>query len=215
MLQVKSFVFSPLQENTYLVYDDLGSCAIIDPGCYSSLEQQQLDSFIRSNKLEPKLLLNTHCHIDHVFGNAFVHRAYGLPLHLHPQEEQVLSYAPLLAEQWGLSYVPYDGPLQLLTPGSVIVLGAENLDVLFTPGHSPGSVSFYHADGKWVVSGDVLFQGSIGRTDLPGGHYETLLKSIREELFTLPDEVRVYSGHGPVTFIGTEKASNPFFIDQR
>lgn len=215
MLQVKSFVCSPLQENTYLVYDNAGACAIIDPGCYNSLEQQQLVSFIQSNNLEPKFLLNTHCHIDHVFGNAFVRESYGLTLHLHPQEEKVLSFAPIFAEQWGLSYVPYEGPLEFLTPGSFLELGTEKIDILFTPGHSPGSISFYHAPGKWVISGDVLFKESIGRTDLPGGNHETLLKSIREELFTLPDDVQVFSGHGPVTFIGKEKASNPFLMDQR
>jgi len=215
MLTVSSFVCSPLQENTYLVYDESGNCAIVDPGCYDSLEREALAAFIRSNRLMPNVLLNTHCHIDHVFGNAFIHRSYGLSLHLHQKEEQVLEFAPLLAAQWGLSYEPYTGDHEFLLPGSPVQIGTHRLEVLFTPGHSPGSVSFYDAEGKWVISGDVLFKGSIGRTDLPGGDHATLMKSVREQLFSLPDEVVVYSGHGPKTTIGEEKRENPFFQAQR
>jgi glyoxylase-like metal-dependent hydrolase (beta-lactamase superfamily II) len=213
MLFVKSFVCSPLQENTYLIYDEAGHCAIVDPGCYDTLEQEEVAAFIRSNQLVPNILLNTHCHIDHVFGNAFIHRTYGLTLHMHPMEAQVLAYAPVFAAQWGLSFEPYAGTYQFLVPGTALHIGDHQLEVLYTPGHSPGSVSFYDAKGKWVLSGDVLFRGSIGRTDLPGGDHNILLESVREQLFTLPEDVIVYSGHGPQTTIGYEKQTNPFFQD--
>jgi hydroxyacylglutathione hydrolase len=155
-------------------------------------------------------LLNTHCHLDHVFGNKFVHDIWGLTLHLHEKEKVVLDYAPVSGVNWGLPFDNYKGDLIYLREGDTIRLGDDKLDVLFTPGHAPGHISFYCAAQNFILSGDVLFRGSIGRTDLPGGNFDTLAQSIREQLYTLPDETVVYSGHGPETTIGQEKKTNPY-----
>lgn len=210
MLHVKSFTFNPVEENTYVLYNDQKECCIIDPGCYFPEERDRLKTGIEKTGLLPVLLLNTHCHLDHVFGNKFVYDTWGLPLHLHPLEKPVLDFAPQSGLLWQLPFDNYDGPLVYLEPEKTIRIGDDELEILFTPGHSPGSVSFYHAAGGFVIGGDVLFHGSIGRTDLPGGNFDTLVNSIQAEFFTLPDETKVYSGHGPVTTIGFEKMNNPF-----
>ena len=210
MLTVKQFTFSPVQENTYVIYDEQGACCIVDPGCYFGNERNELKEFIQETGLSPKYLLNTHCHLDHVFGNKFVHETWGLTLHLHEKEKIVLDYAPTSGLNWGLPFDNYKGDLVYLREGDTIRLGNDLLHILFTPGHSPGSVSFYCPEQHFIVSGDVLFQRSIGRTDLPGGHFDTLANSIRQQLYTLPDETVVYSGHGPETTIGEEKKENPY-----
>ena len=210
MLTVKVFTFSPVQENTYVLYNAKKECCIIDPGCYFPEEKQELTKLIREYGLQPILLLNTHCHLDHVFGNKYVHETWGLTLHIHEKEKALLDFAPQSGEMWQLPFENYDGPLEWIREGSTISIGDEELQVLFTPGHSPGSVSFYHEAGGFVIGGDVLFSGSIGRTDLPGGDFKTLVNSIQTQFFTLPDETKVYSGHGPVTTIGFEKMNNPF-----
>jgi hydroxyacylglutathione hydrolase len=210
MLTVKLFTFNPVQENTYLVYNDLGECCIVDPGCYFGNERNELKEFIEESGLIPKYLLNTHCHLDHVFGNKFVHDTWQLTLHLHEKEKPVLEYAPTFAQSWGMPFDNYKGDLIVLREGDTIPLGNDQLQVLFTPGHSPGHVVFYCAGQQFVIGGDVLFYESIGRTDLPGGDHNTLINSIRTQLFTLPDAVTVYPGHGPKTTIGHEKANNPF-----
>jgi hydroxyacylglutathione hydrolase len=210
MLTVTSFVFSPLQENTYVVHNEAGDCIIVDPGCYFGNERNELKEFIQNGRLSPKYLLNTHCHLDHVFGNKFIHDTYGLTLHLHEKEKPVLDYAPTLGLSWGLPFDNYQGDLIFLREDEVVRLGEDELHVLFTPGHAPGHISFYCPAQNFVLSGDVLFKQGIGRTDLPGGNFETLMKSIREKLFVLPDETVVYSGHGPETTVGEEKRENPF-----
>lgn len=211
MITVKGFTFNPVQENTYILFnEDLISC-IIDPGCYVSAERKELQDFINEYKLSLKYLLNTHCHLDHVFGNKFVFDTYGTLLHLHEGEKPVLEYAPISGEAWGLPFENYDDELVFFKEGDIIRLGEDELKILFTPGHSPGHVAFYCEAQKFIIGGDVLFNGSIGRTDLPGGDHETLLQSIRQQLFTLPDDVVVYPGHGVATTIGFEKWNNPFF----
>ncbi|MDP1763134.1 MAG: MBL fold metallo-hydrolase [Sediminibacterium sp.] len=210
MIKVKFFTFSPIHENTYLLYNEQGKAIIIDTGCYFSAEQETLKKFIDDSGLVPEKLLNTHCHLDHVFGNQWVYHTWGLELWLHPKEAQMLQLAPLSGEKWGLPFENYSGPLHFLNHGDTIRLGADELRVILTPGHSPGSVCFYCEKQQLLIGGDVLFRESIGRTDLPGGDHETLLKSIREELFVLPDEVIVYPGHGMATTIGYEKTNNPF-----
>ncbi len=210
MLTIHFFEFSPISENTYLLYNESGDCLIIDPGCYFQGEEQQLKSFITSTKLKPKQLLNTHCHLDHVFGNRFVHETWGLPLYLHPLEKMVLDYAPEAGQRWNLPFRQYEGPLHFLKEGDLIRLGEDELKVIEAPGHSPGHICFYCEKQAFLIGGDVLFRRSIGRTDLPGGNHQQLLNSIRDKLFTLPDEVRVYPGHGESTTIGYEKKSNPF-----
>lgn len=210
MLEVRSFTFNPLQENTYLIFNEEKHCLVVDPGCYFGNERRELQEFIEKYALLPKYLLNTHCHLDHVFGNDFVYRTYGLELHIHQLEKPVFDYAPMAGIQWGFPFDDYKGPLRYIREGEEISLGEDKLKIIFTPGHSPGHVCFYSETQGFLVGGDVLFRESIGRTDLPGGDHETLLTSIRTQLFVLPDETVVYSGHGPVTTIGHEKAYNPF-----
>jgi len=210
MITVQSFTFNPVQENTYVLYNEEGECCIIDPGCYFASEEQQLTRFIEENNLKPVLLLNTHCHLDHIFGNRFVHKKYNLKLHLHLLEKPVLDYGPAAGQLWQLPFDNYDDELVFIEEGKTIRLGDEELHILFTPGHSPGSISFYSKEHKFVISGDVLFQGSVGRTDLPGGDFQILEESIKTKLFTLPQDVIVYPGHGDSTTIGDEMKSNPF-----
>lgn len=210
MLVVKAFTFSPVQENTYLLYNEQKQAVLIDPGCYFDEERQELLQFLNEHELQLQLLLNTHCHLDHVFGNKWVHEQFGLELHLHPKEQQVLEFAPASGLMWNLPFDNYTGPLHFLQEGQKMELGTDELEVLFAPGHSPGHVCFYCRRQGFVVGGDVLFRESIGRTDLPGGNHATLLQSIRTQLFTLPNETVVYSGHGEPTTIGHEKRYNPF-----
>jgi glyoxylase-like metal-dependent hydrolase (beta-lactamase superfamily II) len=210
MLSIKAFTFNPVQENTYILYNENRQCCIIDPGCYFDQERASLKEFIENSGLSPVLLLNTHCHLDHVFGNKFVHESWNLTLHIHEKEKIVLDTAPIAGKTWQLPFDNDDGPLIMIKEGETIMIGADELEIRFTPGHSPGSVCFYHVAGGFVIGGDVLFNGSIGRTDLPGGDYATLINSIQTQLFTLPDDTRVYSGHGPMTTIGFEKMNNPF-----
>ncbi len=213
MLQIKSFTFNPVQENTYVVYNTSGDCAIIDPGCYYDHERDALAAFIKDESLKPVLLVNTHCHLDHVFGNKFVAETYGLQLMLHPLEEQLLRMAPASGLMYNLPFDNYSGPLHFINPGEKIIIGEKHLEILFTPGHSPGSLSFYSGESGFVISGDALFSNSIGRTDLPGGDHDLLISSIKKQLLTLPAETIVYSGHGPQTTIGRESEGNPFLAD--
>lgn len=210
MLHIQSFTFNPVQENTYVLYNEKGAACIIDPGCYFSGEEQALKGFIENNNLTPVLLLNTHCHLDHIFGNRFVHQTWRLPLHLHPLEKQVLDLGPATGQLWGLPFLAYEGALNYLEEGDAVLIGNEPLEILLTPGHSPGSICFYSKAHKFLIGGDVLFNGSVGRTDLPGGDFKTLEQSIKTKLYTLPEDVVVYPGHGPSTTIGDEIKTNPF-----
>ena len=212
MLKIKSFEFNPVQENTYLLYNGFNDCIIIDPGCYFDEEKDRLVSFIESEKLRPVMLVNTHCHLDHVFGNKLLAEKYGLTLQLHEKEKAVLEFAPASGLMYSLPFDNYSGEFIFLKEGEKLTLGEDELEILLTPGHSPGSLSFYCEKDKFVISGDVLFKNSIGRSDLPGGDHEQLLQSIREKLMVLPDDVKVYSGHGPVTTIGEERRENPFLV---
>lgn len=210
MLKISSFVFNPFQENTYIIYDETNACAIIDPGCYEKEEKQELADFISSNKLNVKILLNTHCHIDHVLGNSFVKEKYHVQLHLNKIEEPYLRAVKVYAPNYGFNQYESAEPDAFLDEGDLVAVGNQNLKVIFVPGHSAGHIAFYHQESKSLIAGDVLFYNSIGRTDLPGGNYNTLIDSIHTKLFTLPDDVSVYPGHGPKTSIGFEKNTNPF-----
>ena len=210
MLQIKSFEFSPIQENTYLLFNENKDAVIIDPGCYFEEEKEQLKNFIEENNLQPTYLLNTHCHLDHVFGNKFVSECFDLVLHLHEIEKQVLAYAPTSGLMYNMPFDNYTGEFIFLKEGDTINLGQDELLVIEAPGHSPGHVCFYCKQQNFIIGGDVLFHRSIGRTDLPGGNHQTLINSIRNKLFVLPDETIVYSGHGEPTTIGAEKKFNPF-----
>lgn len=213
MLKIKSFEFSPIQENTYILYNEFNECLIIDPGCYYDDEKDAIAGFIDKMELKPRMLLNTHCHLDHVFGNKYIAEKFGLTLQLHPKEKLVLDFAPKSGLMYNLPFDNYAGDFIYLKEGDILKLGNDELRVIEAPGHSPGHICFYCAAQHFIISGDVLFNGSIGRTDLPGGDFDMLIKNIREKLFVLPDETRVYSGHGPETTIGYEKLYNPFLND--
>ncbi|MDB5273476.1 MAG: Metallo-beta-lactamase family protein [Chitinophagaceae bacterium] len=211
MLSIYIFTFNALQENTYVLAAENGECWIIDPGCYDRSEQAELFDFIAEKKLTPVKVINTHCHVDHVLGNAAVKRKYNIPLLIHPLEEHYLRAVTSYAPNYGfVAYEPAeaDGFLKVEEP---MDLGGHRIRWLFVPGHSAGHVALYCAEQNFCVAGDVLFRQSIGRTDLPGGNHEQLLQSIRTQLFTLPPQTVVYPGHGPETTIEFEKRYNPFF----
>jgi glyoxylase-like metal-dependent hydrolase (beta-lactamase superfamily II) len=215
MAKVKTFTFSPFSENTYVVSDPKGNCVIIDPGCYDRNEQQELMDYLKSGNLKPAFILNTHCHIDHIFGNAFLKRTLNVPLLAPEKDLYNLQGAELYARATGLHFDPSPQPDAFFVEGQNISFGGVSFEVLFVPGHSAGHVAFHHRESKKLFSGDVLFQGSIGRTDLPGGNYEVLMQSIFTKVLPLGDEVEVYSGHGGLTTIGAEKRSNPFILQHR
>jgi hydroxyacylglutathione hydrolase len=210
MLTVKRFIFNPIQENTYVVYNGKDACAIIDPGCYFPEEKQSLSKWLKDSRLHPNILLNTHCHLDHVFGNKWVADHYDLQLQMGEKELWTFNFAPESGVRWSMPFDNYSGNIIFLKEGDEIIMGEDKLEVLFTPGHSIGHIVFYNRSQGFVVGGDVLFRMGIGRTDIPGGNTDTLLKSIQEKLLTLPDDVIVYPGHGEPTTIGYEKEFNPF-----
>ena len=209
-LQVHSITFNPFEENTYIIIAPSNECIIIDPGCFDQNERIELETFIKDNSLTPVRLINTHCHIDHILGNAFVAKTWNLGLEIHKGELPVLSAGLTVAGMYGVPYEPSPQPTSFLEEGDEVILDGQKMKVLFTPGHSPASICFYNEADGWVIGGDVLFYESIGRTDLPGGDHQTLLKSIREKLFVLPSETIVYPGHGPETKVGYEKMFNPW-----
>lgn len=210
MLQIKSFVFNAFQENTYVLYDETRACIIIDPGCYDKWEQDELVEFIEQNGLEVTMLLNTHCHVDHVLGNFFIKEKYKVKLYINAKDEPVLKAVKAYAPVYGMQQYQEAIPDAYLNEGDIVAFGKQKFTVLFVPGHAPGHIAFFNAENKVVISGDVLFKNSVGRTDLPGGNFDTLIASIHKQLFTLPDDVIVYPGHGPETTIGFEKKTNPF-----
>jgi hydroxyacylglutathione hydrolase len=210
MLQIKQFTFSPMAENTYMLYNENKQACIIDPGCYFPAEKRELDDFISKMELKVELLLLTHAHLDHVFGLSHAAATYGLEPFIHANELKVLERGPVMASMYGMPFPPYTGEINLIKAGDTVKLGNDELEIIYAPGHSPGHVCYYCAAQGFVIGGDVLFQRSIGRTDLPGGDHQTLLNSIRTRLFVLPEETVVHCGHGPSTTIGEEKKHNPY-----
>jgi len=211
MVQVQTFVFNPFSENTYLLYDETGEAIIIDPGCYDRSELNELVAYVNAHSLKPIQIVNTHAHIDHVLGVAALKRKYGIPFALHKLEEPVLKAVKSYASNYGFSTFEEPEIDTFIREGETIEFGNTSLKIIFVPGHAPGHVAFVSDADKLVIGGDVLFRMSIGRTDLPGGDHATLLRSIREQLFTLPDDYQVYAGHMEPTTIGFEKKHNPFF----
>jgi len=211
-MTVVPFTFNAFSENTYLLIDEATrQCAVVDPGCYDPAERQELKHYIEKQGLHVALLLNTHAHIDHVLGNQFVLDTWpGTPFLLHPLDLPTLRAVPTYAGSYGFpAYQPAE-PTGALAAGQPVRFGGTELAVRFAPGHAPGHVVFYHAPTATVIGGDVLFRGSIGRTDLPGGDHATLIRSITTELLSLPDATVVHPGHGPATTVGEERRSNPF-----
>jgi hydroxyacylglutathione hydrolase len=214
MLTIQSFTFNPFQENTYIIFNENKEAIIIDPGMYTEEEFDIFFAFLTQNSLRPTLLLNTHTHLDHVFGNAAVLRKYPIPFGFHIKDKPVFDAASSAGAMYGMVFEKSPEPTFYLEETEEILLGDESFKVLLTPGHSPGSVCFYHKNQDFLISGDVLFHLSIGRSDFPGGNYDTLMNSIQSTLMALPDQTKVYSGHGPHTHIGFERMNNPF-ITQR
>ncbi len=210
MLTLQSFTYGPFHENTYVLYNENKEAIIIDPGMYELNEFDTFFKYLSDLDIKPMLLLNTHTHIDHIFGNAAVVMKYKVPLAFHELDLPVFDHQLSARAMYNLTFVPSPAPDYYLKENELVTLGSDTLQIFLCPGHSPGSVCFYHKEQQFVISGDVLFQQNIGRSDLPGGDYDTLVNSIHTQLFTLPDEVTVYSGHGPKTSIGFEKMNNPF-----
>lgn len=210
MLQLQSFVFNAFSENTYLLINDRKECWIVDPGMYDSSETKAFKDLLEREGLQPVAIINTHAHIDHIFGVPYLMDTYGLPFGLHDKDLPVLQGARGSAMLFGFDFPAAPQPTFSIREGEPLRLGDDVLEVRLTPGHSPGSVVFYYPEGGWLIGGDVLFAGGIGRTDLPGGNHETLLRSIETQVLTLPDETVVYPGHGPATTVGRERATNPF-----
>ncbi|TAF77727.1 MAG: MBL fold metallo-hydrolase [Bacteroidetes bacterium] len=209
-IKVNVFTFNALQENTYIVSDETNECVIIDPGCADKAERQELEFFIKQNNLKPVQLLNTHCHIDHVLGNAFVKQTYKLKLSIHPVETETLRSVKLYAAMYGYPNYEETEAEIFIQEGEKITFGNSVLDILFVPGHAPGHIAFIDFASKQVFAGDVIFKQSIGRTDLLGGNFKQLKHSIRTKLYALADDFVVYCGHGPKTTIGMEKKMGYF-----
>ncbi|MFT4523045.1 MAG: hydroxyacylglutathione hydrolase [Bacteroidia bacterium] len=209
-MEVEVFTCNPFQENGYLLHNASKECILVDPGCYTHKECKVVDDFIESRGLTVTLVANTHCHIDHIFGVKYFIEKYEVPFTYHEKDQPVLDSGISTALMYGLQYDNAPNASYFIKEGEFLKLGTDHLDIVFTPGHSPGSVSFIHRKSKQIIAGDVLFRESVGRSDLLGGDQDTLFDSIRNELYTLDDAFVVFSGHGPVTSIGHEKKYNPF-----
>ena len=211
MLHIKSFAFNPFSENTYIVFNENKNAFIIDPGDFSEVENNILNQFIVDNELKVQNILLTHAHIDHVLGLQKAFDKYKVPILMHDLEKEILDRNPMDANRFGFFFKPFEGEISYLNENEIISLDDYEFQILHVPGHSPGHIAFYSEAQKFIISGDVLFEGSIGRTDLYKGDAQELLKSIREKLFVLEDETKVYNGHGNPTTVGFEKSYNPFF----
>lgn len=207
---IATFCFNPFQENTYIISHANKDCWIIDPGCYTLQEQKRLTQYIEQHALRPVKLINTHCHLDHIYGNKFIATEYNLELGIHKKELDTLHRAEIGARMFGAKIPERQEPGYFIEEHEILQLADVSFHVLFTPGHSPGSICFHNTEEKYVIVGDVLFLGSIGRTDLPGGDYDTLIKSIKTKLLVLDTPTEIYNGHGPSTTIGEEIKNNPF-----
>lgn len=210
MTSIQSFTFNPFQENTYIISNENNECIIIDPGCSKVAENEIILNYISQNALKPIHLINTHCHIDHILGNQFIAKTYDLKLTAHQFEIPILAGGEYVSKMYGIPYIMSPEIEIELEDDSDFQFGQHHFKIIHAPGHSPGSICLYNKQESYLIGGDVLFYGSIGRTDLPGGNHEQLIKSIQEKLFVLPDNVTVYSGHGSKTTIGFEKRTNPF-----
>ena len=211
-MKIHRLVFSPIEVNTYIIENQDGTCAVLDCGCYDDMEFNRFEKFLNDRSLRPVLLLNTHCHLDHIFGNRLMFTKYGLKTLAGEQDELNRMNSVEHALLFGLTMDTPPEPEGFLVDGQKIKSGETELLALHVPGHSPGSMAFYCEKEGCVFTGDALFAGSIGRSDLPGGDHETLITSIKSKLFTLPPLTVVYPGHGDKTSIDREMKYNPYFI---
>lgn len=211
MITIKSFAFNPFSENTYVVFNENKKAFLIDPGNFSAEETGTLNKFIADNNLKVQNILLTHAHIDHVLGLQKAFDEYKVPVLMHQTEKEILDRNPMDANRFGFFFKPFDGEIHYVKETEILKLDEDEFKILHVPGHSPGHIAFHNAAEKLVISGDVLFEGSIGRTDLYKGNSEELLSSIKRKLFILDEETKVYNGHGNPTTIGFEKKHNPFF----
>lgn len=209
-MRLAQFTFNPFSENTYVIFDATKEAIIIDPGMAEQEENDLLFEFIADEGLTPKMVINTHCHLDHILGNAAVCDKYAIPLMAHKKEIPMLERAPSASLMWNVPYQLSPMPNAFLEEGEVVRFGTTTLRVLFVPGHAPGHIALINEDEKLVLSGDVLFRGSVGRVDLPMCNAADLVQSIQQKMYALPDDYTVYSGHGPETTIGWEKQHNSF-----
>ena len=210
MVHIETLTFNSFQVNTYLVWDDTGNCLVVDPAFHSGEERHAFDRNLSSKGLLLKGQANTHCHVDHLLGVKHIQDQYGLKFRAHGEEAGQLQRAPLMGEVFGLQLDPIGAIEETIGDGELVAIGDHLLKALHVPGHSPGSLAFYSEEGGFVITGDALFQSSIGRTDLPGGDFDQLIQSIRSRLLSLPPETVVYPGHGPASTIGAEQTGNPF-----
>ncbi len=212
MISVHYFAFGPFQENTYILWDETKECIVLDPGNSNASENKKLTDFITQNNLTLKQLILTHAHLDHISGNKYIFDTYGLLPEVHKDDLYFIEKQLATANMYGITVEQSPMPNKYINEGDIVSFGNSSLKTLHTPGHSPGSISYYNLEDKFIIGGDVLFYGSIGRTDLPLGHHDTLIKSIKDKLFPLGDDMKVYSGHGMPTSIGFERTHNPFLI---
>jgi hydroxyacylglutathione hydrolase len=210
MIKIQRFVFNSFLVNCYVLMDESGQAIIIDAACYEAREKLELQEFIEKNNLKLLRNLNTHCHVDHILGNSFIAETYGIYPEYHEESGPFMRSATEVAGSFGYALNEILDPARYLVDKEKIIFGNSELEVMYTPGHADGSVCLYNRKQGFVMTGDVLFRDTIGRTDLPSGNFNLLMRSIREKLFTLPDETVVYPGHGPETSIGYEKMNNPF-----
>jgi len=210
MIKIKYFTFNAFQVNMYIISDDTLECVIVDAACYTEHEKQTVDQYISHQKLKPVKLINTHCHVDHVLGVKYIAEKYKTKFEVHEEDIQLLTNAKKYGIVFGFDVEEPPVVTGYLKEGSDIIFGNSVLKTFHVPGHSPGSMAFYNPEQKFVITGDVLFKGSIGRTDLPGGDYDQLMSSIYKKLMVLPSETEVFPGHGPSTTIHEEALNNPF-----
>ncbi len=210
MITIKTFVFNPFQENTYVLSDESKQCVIIDPGCSDPDEMEEIEHYLVQENLSPVKLVLTHGHVDHILGIQYFATKYDLKPYVHSADAVLINLAPPQAQIFGFSFSGFKGQLQYIDQLSEINFGYSNLKIIHVPGHSPGSIAIYSAVDKFIITGDAIFKGSIGRTDLMGGDYQTLINSIRNNILTLPDDTVIFPGHGPFTTIKYEKLHNPF-----
>lgn len=210
MIKIEKFVVNPLGENSYVAYDETGECVFIDPGFYYDEEFDEIKEFVSSHNLKPVAIVNTHCHFDHIMGVEWLRKEYGIPFLAHEADSFWVERAVEQGRMFGFEMNTVSPIDSFLTEQENYTFGNSVFEIIHIPGHSPGHVCLYNKESDILLAGDVLFYGSIGRTDLPGGNYQDLISNIKNKLFVLPDNTVVYSGHGPETKLGYEKSTNPF-----